>query len=316
MSEIPSTGIVTPEAVLLDFETAGAGSRIVAEFIDLVGIFITFLILLFAVSAGATSGVLNNTIGAVVLIAGMFFIILGYPAGFEALWGGRTPGKAVMGLRVVTQEGAPIRFRHAAARAIIALLEIYALVGSLATLVIIFSKRDQRLGDFVAGTIVVRDRVAGGSVVAMSFMAPYGYGPYAASLDVSQVSVDQYRLIRAFLLRAQQLTPPARVSLATKIANPMAIAMRHTPPPWVHQEVFLACVGAAYQAREGGYQVLEQPGFAPPPPGFPPGAAPPSPPPPPPPPSPPPPPPPVPGPAGRMPLTADSPRVPTQPPTP
>lgn len=244
-----TAGIVTPEAVLLEFDSAGAASRVIAELIDLSAMGMALIALLFGMGVLDQFGSLGSTLTAIVMIVMIFGIFVGYPIAIETLWNGRTLGKAAMGLRVVTQEGGPIRFRHAAIRGIFGLVEIYVLTGTVAVLAILFSKRSQRIGDMVAGTIVVSERTVGGSPRAMSFRPPWGYEPYAASLDVSALTPDQYGIIRSFLLRVNELTPQARAGTAYRLANPVAIRMRHQPPPTVTPEAFLLCVAAAYQLR-------------------------------------------------------------------
>jgi hypothetical protein len=179
-------------------------------------------------------------------------ILVGYPIAMETLWNGRTLGKAAMGLRVVTAEGGPVRFRHAAIRGIFGLVEIWVFIGSIAIVSIIFSRRDQRVGDLVAGTIVLRERSATSPGVAVTFPTPPGFEAYVASLDVTRLSAAQYSLVRSFLMRVLQLSWPARTSLAVRLANPTAVLLHHTPPPQVNPELFLVCVAAAYQRRFGG----------------------------------------------------------------
>lgn len=254
-------GIVTPEAVVLDFDTAGVGTRVVAELLDLLvqGTALVIVLLALSVSAGAT-GSSGSTIVVIAMFLLSFLVLVGYPIAFETLWNGRTLGKAALGLRVVTREGAPIRFRHAAIRGIFLLVELWLFLGSLALASILLSKRNQRIGDLVAGTVVLRERVAVKAPTAVSFTAPWGYETYVASLDVSALTDAQYGLIRSFLLRLGELTAEARASLALRLANPTALRAHHTPPPGMGPELFLACVAAAYQLRHGG------PALAPPPP--------------------------------------------------
>src|SRR6266480_4060788 len=114
--------LVTPEAVVLQFETAGLGSRLLAKVLDsLIQLFI--LIVLFVVAGAAASGGFGSTPLGIFLLFALFAVVFVYPVAFETLWKGRTPGKAAMGLRVVTREGAPIRFRHAAIRSAIWIVE-------------------------------------------------------------------------------------------------------------------------------------------------------------------------------------------------
>lgn len=252
MSNDQTSGIVTPEAVVLEFDTASVGSRTIAEVLDLF-VQLSCLVAVWTVMGLAVSSV--SSLETIAVIAGLvltFLVLVGYPAGFETLWRGRTLGKAAMGLRVVTKEGGPIRFRHAAIRAMFGLVEIYASFGSIAVVSIILSRNDQRVGDLAAGTIVLRERRAGSQAFAVSFMPPPGFEAYTASLDVTALTQEQYGLIRSFLLRVQELTLPARYAIAVRLANPVAQLLRHTPPPNVGPELFLACVAAAYQRRHGG----------------------------------------------------------------
>jgi uncharacterized RDD family membrane protein YckC len=207
----------------------------------------------FVLSFAVTGGLeLGQTLAVVLTLVLTFLILVGYPIAMETLWNGRTLGKAAMGLRVVTQEGGPIRFRHAAIRGIFGLIEIWVFLGSIAVVAIIFSKRNQRVGDMVAGTIVLRERSAASPGVAVSFPPPPGYEAYVASLDVTPISAEQYSVIRNFLMRVFQLSTPARMTLAVRLANPTAVLMHHSPPPAVGPELFLVCVAAAYQQRHGG----------------------------------------------------------------
>jgi hypothetical protein len=160
-----------------------------------------------------------------------------------------------MGLRVLTEEGGPIRFRHSAIRGIMTIVDVWGLFilpGVPGLLSIILSRKNQRLGDMLAGTIVLRERGATGQAVAVAFPVPYGYESYVASLDVGSITTEQYGIIRSFLMRVLQLTPGARASLALRLANPVAVQLHHTPPPNVSPELFLVCVAAAYQQRHGG----------------------------------------------------------------
>ncbi|MEJ5256491.1 MAG: RDD family protein [Acidimicrobiales bacterium] len=252
MSTVQRSGIVTPEAVVLEFDTASVGSRTIAEIIDVL-VQLACLVAVWTVTAFIVGTVGSlETVAVIVGLVLTLLVLVGYPAGFETLWRGRTLGKAAMGLRVVTREGGTIRFRHAAIRAMFALIEIYASFGAIAVISIILTRDDQRVGDLAAGTIVLRERTAGSRAVAVSFLPPPGFEAYTASLDVTALTQEQYGLIRSFLLRAHELTPPARSSLAARLATPVAQLLRHAPPPQVGPELFLACVAAAYQRRHGG----------------------------------------------------------------
>lgn len=243
--------IVTPEAVVLDFETAGVGSRCVAKLVDvlvqLTALIVVGMLLAFAVGASGAGGDLATILIAVTT----FLILIGYPVISETLWNGKTVGKSVMGVRTVTREGAPIRFRHASIRGIIGIIEIYAF-GFIAVITAALSRSNQRVGDLAGGTIVIRERTAVDRAVALTFYVPPGYESYAATLDVSGLDVQQYQLIRSFLTRVLQLSPEARLALALRLANPVAVALDHDPPAGIGPELFLVCVASAYQQRHGG----------------------------------------------------------------
>jgi hypothetical protein len=85
----------------------------------------------------------------------------------------------------------------------------------------------------------------------MTFPVPLGTEAYVATLDVSGLSGTEYEAVRAVLLRAPTLAPAVRYDLARQVATHVAGRMHHTPPNWVHPELFLACVAAAFQQRSG-----------------------------------------------------------------
>jgi hypothetical protein len=164
----------------------------------------------------------------------------------EAWFSGRSLGKAAVGTRVVTVEGGPVRFRHSAVRSALLVVDMIAPVGVLS---ILLTSRSQRLGDVFGGTIVLRERTGQRPSLPVTFPPPVGLETYAASLDVSAITEQQYEVLRGFLTRVFDLTPAARNHLSTRLANPVAVAMNHTPPPGLHPELFLASVAAAYQRR-------------------------------------------------------------------
>lgn len=244
-------GVVTPEAVVLEFETAGVASRLLAGLID-AGIQVAMLLgLAFGVIVVAQSGVPLGGLATGILYVAIFLVMFGYPAALETLWRGRTVGKAALGLRVVTVEGAPIRFRHAAIRSILQLVDKVLFTGLFGILAMLFTARNQRLGDLVAGTLVLRERTGAKAPRAVAFSVPSGLEPYAATLDVAGVGHDDYGAVRSFLLRAASLPPGVRHELARGLAVPLVARLRTTPPPGVGPELFLACLAAAYQRGNG-----------------------------------------------------------------
>lgn len=239
--------IVTPEAVVLDVERAGVASRTIAFLLDVLALGAIIVVLVLAITRLAGSG--DSSLAAALLaIVGSFGTVIAWFCGFETFMRGRTPGKAAMGLRVVSADGTTERFQQAFLRAAVGLFDFFLIpVGFVAVVTVLLSPRDQRFGDMAAGTIVVRERTAGTVAAAAWFRPPYGWEQYASSLDVTSLDDDVYGLIRRFLLRSPQLKPGAREHLAVRIANPVALRIAHTPPQNVHPHAFLECVAAKWQ---------------------------------------------------------------------
>jgi uncharacterized RDD family membrane protein YckC len=255
-----TVSLVTPEAVLLQFRPAGLASRMVAISLDLMIQFSVLYVLVFGlILVGGGDQAVAVVSGLVVV----FLVIFGYPALLETFWDGTSVGKRAMGLRVVTTEGGPVRFRHAAIRSLLFLVDFWLPPGGLTGVsTALLTRRGQRLGDLAAGTIVVRVRRTADRVAPVWFSPPPGYEAYTATLDVTGLHTRQYQLVRRFLLRLGELAPPARSRLARRLAEGVAAATGNPVPGTVHPEVYLVCTAAAFQQRSA--QSLA--GFAPPPP--------------------------------------------------
>src|SRR5213076_2363146 len=211
-------GVETPEHVEVHFDLAGVGSRAAAAIIDTVLIVLGLLALWIAGSAlGGLSGGGEPTgwaLAAVILLS--FFTFFGYFALFEALNGGRTPGKQALGIRVVMETGHPVTPAAAVVRNLVRLLDCYfPLLPFLPGLVMVFlHPRNQRLGDLAAGTVVVRDRPV-----------DWALGPAPAAAEEAletgppELTDDEFRLLDQFLARAGQLDPALQVRMATELAR-------------------------------------------------------------------------------------------------
>lgn len=239
--------LVTPEAVVLDVPYAGPGTRMAAKAIDLVIQFVGLLVinLLLGIGSSGSSG------SVVFVVVGLFvdvMVIFGYPAILEAVWRGRTVGKAAFGLRVVTREGAPIRFRHAVIRSLLFLVDGFLIGPAIGVICLLATRDTVRVGDLVAGTIVLREKSGAGAPVPVTFPVPYGRETFVSALDVSGLSADDYALIRGFLMRAPRLSPEVRYPLAVELAIPVLHKLRIADPS-MHPEEFLHCVAAAVQLR-------------------------------------------------------------------
>lgn len=252
--------IVTPEAVQLDLDAAGLASRVLAALIDIAVIWTLFTALLTAIGAvsGVTAeagGTAGDIIAAVGLAVGFFAVLVVWPVAIEVLTRGRSVGKYALGLRVVTVEGAPIRLRHALVRGLLGVVELLLTLGFVALAVALGSRQFRRLGDHLAGTVVVRDRAGGTAARAVRFNPWPGWEPWARRLDVTRLTAEDYRVIRSFLLRARQLPPDVRQALGLRILRRAGERLGLTPADITAAsatagvEVPLTAVAAAYQWR-------------------------------------------------------------------
>jgi uncharacterized RDD family membrane protein YckC len=239
-------GIVTPEAVVLELETAGVASRLLAALIDLC---VTLGFVLVAGYAVAVTGGADSW-GVSFMAFVVFAALLVLPV-VEQMWmRGRTPGKAALGLRAVTLDGAPIRFRQAVLRTMGGLVDRLMPPGGITGLLFVLgTTRSQTIGDLVGGTVVVRDPQRWAPTAAVWFPVPPGLEGYAATLDPSRLTNEHYTVIRSFLLRARTLSPAARVSVANDLADRTAAQLGHDRPTWVHSEAFLLCAISRFQRR-------------------------------------------------------------------
>src|SRR5947208_2546910 len=157
-------GVETPEHLVLELELAGLGSRMAATVCDAGVLGLAYLLLGLGIQLlpTPTRGAEESpwsTLAAVVLVLTVFLLFWGYFLLFEALNGGRTPGKRLMGIRVVMDTGHPLTFTAAAVRNLVRIVDMQPVLTYLVGLgFVLFHPQNKRLGDIVAGTVVVRDR--------------------------------------------------------------------------------------------------------------------------------------------------------------
>ncbi|MDQ3770048.1 MAG: RDD family protein [Actinomycetota bacterium] len=201
--------IATPEGVELELTLAGLGSRAIAGGIDLA--IKVLLIGLLALALLAT-----GVLGVTLLVPVIAIVMVGYDVAFETLAQGRTPGKRMAGLRVVREGGGAVDLTSSAIRNVLRLVDGLPLSYAPTIVSIAVSARNQRPGDLVAGTLVIRERLAATSV-ERGDPAP-GPAWEKVGWDVSAVDGDQMAMVRAFLARRDGLRPDARDRLAEQLA--------------------------------------------------------------------------------------------------
>lgn len=237
--------VVTGDAVVLDVQIAQLPVRAVSAIIDITVIFIGYLLGLMLWAAALSQLDAALTIAFLIMFTVLAFV--GYPVAIETATRGRSVGKIVMGLRVVSDDGGPERFRQALFRALASVVEIWMLLGSPAVICSMVSPKGKRVGDMFAGTIVVSERAPRlGPPPAM----PPSLAWWASSLQLSGLTAGQAELARQFLSRAPQLDPPLREQMAYRIAGEVLSRVAPPPPPGVPPQLVLAAVLAERHRRE------------------------------------------------------------------
>ncbi|MEU8599049.1 MULTISPECIES: RDD family protein [Streptomyces] len=240
--------LVTGDAVVLGLRPARLPSRALASAIDLAVTFIVFILV--SVVLGIASAALDEAAVAAIGVASFLLVLIGGPVAVETLSRGRSLGKLACGLRVVRDDGGPIRFRHALVRGAMGLVEILLTFGAVASIASLVSARGRRIGDVFAGTLVIRERVAAtGRSVAVPPPPPWLVGRFA-ELDLSGVPDELWSAIRQYLTRMQQLDPGVGRSIAERLAGELVARTGAAAPQGVPAAAFLAAVVHERQSRD------------------------------------------------------------------
>lgn len=242
--------IDTPEQTSLEFPLAGIGSRFLAMAADTaiqaaagLLIFLVLIIMLPGFSLFGKTGA--QWIIAFFIIAG-FLLYSAYFAFFEIVWNGQTPGKRYAQLRVMKDDGRPISAYDAVARNLLRIVDSLPGFYGIGVLSVLFSKQSKRLGDFVAGTVVVHE-------TALEGVRPFAETKIDESLpafDASSITVDEMRLIEIFVERRDSLDPGLRGNMALQIADKIGEKLQVKVYGWPRTENFLEAV--LKQCRERG----------------------------------------------------------------
>ncbi|MFJ9675541.1 RDD family protein [Streptomyces sp. NPDC101221] len=239
--------LVTGEAVALELRPARLPSRALAVLLDLVVTVAVYVAVTVALVASTSS--LDGAAQTALTIAAFVLVLVGGPIAVETLSHGRSLGKMACGLRVVRDDGGPIRFRHALVRGLIGVIEILMTFGVIACIASLVSARGRRLGDVFAGTLVVRERVPFSSAGFMPPPPPWLAGRFSG-LDLSAVPDDLWLAVRQYLTRAGQLDPRVGWAMAERLAADVAARTGAPVPREVPPPAYLAAVLQERQARE------------------------------------------------------------------
>jgi len=239
--------IETPERVPLAFALASIGNRFLAaaidHFIQYVSIAIVVWLFLSAAGFGEQAGMIEEIRSEApkwmiaVMIFILFLLFAGYFIFFEWLWDGQTPGKRLLKLRVIREDGRPITLWEAIARNLLRvfdaipgfLLPIY----SVGLIVIFLSNRDQRVGDIFAGTVVIRERTDEAPTFAETFSNRLADAAFRRvqkrtefNVNVTALSAEEVEVVESFLRRRWDLTDRQRVWMAWRIALPLMYKLK------------------------------------------------------------------------------------------
>ncbi|QBI52741.1 RDD family protein [Streptomonospora litoralis] len=238
--------LVTGDAVVLDLRPAGFATRMAGLLID-VAVQVVALVLAVLLTSLVGSG-LDAAATAAINLALIVLVVVGYPTAFETLTRGRSLGKLALGLRVVGTDGSPERFRQALGRALAAVVEIWTFSGVVALLCSLLNRDGRRVGDFIAGTMVVHERAA--RRPDDSFAMPPQLAEWARGAELSQLSSETAGMARQYLMRFGELTEESRYSMGVRIADLVSAVVSPPPPPGTAPPEYLAAVLAERRRRE------------------------------------------------------------------
>ena len=234
--------IETPERVPLHFALASIGNRFIACAIDhAIQVLALGLIAISSTILASFSFIENSLSGApkwvfAVMIILLFLIFAGYFAFFEWIWNGQTPGKRWLKLRVIREDGRPITFWEAAVRNLLRSFDMMPLPFYSVGLISVFStNRDQRIGDMVAGTVVVREREAEAPAFSQVFATPVSdpalrrsFKPVNFQAGLSSLTDAEIQVVETFLRRRWDLSDVPRQWMAWRVSLPILYKLRPT----------------------------------------------------------------------------------------
>ena len=248
MPALEKLSIDTPEQVALEFSLATVGSRFLALAIDTL-IQVACAAVLFAgaglaaLAAQVKAGESSSWLAAVVVI-GLFLIYYAYFAVYETVWNGQTPGKRMIGLRVIHMSGRPVSAFEAILRNVVRIADQFPGIYAIGIVAVFLTGRSQRLGDLAAGTVVVHEQAASGGREVVSEATP---GLAITHHGASGLTPAEMSVIEQFFRRRGQLDGYVRVRAAGQIADRMRERLGITAT--IDNEQLLAELVAEYKTR-------------------------------------------------------------------
>ncbi len=251
MDSFEQLKIDTPEQIALELPLAGIGSRFLAIAIDTLiqGVLylITALIFVLVLPLGSSAFTfLPRLVGPAMAIFIGFAIYWGYFAIFETVWNGQTPGKRLAGIRVIKDSGRPINAFEAIGRNLMRAVDGLPGIYGVGLVTMALNRQSRRLGDFVAGTVVVHEKAT--EEVRPTWNTAIEAS--AATGGVGHIAADELVLIETYLSRRFELDPEVRLKTAIQIAD--RIKAKTGLQPQAHQHVDDFLEEAARRIRDSG----------------------------------------------------------------
>ncbi|MBE9098499.1 RDD family protein [Vacuolonema iberomarrocanum] len=249
----------TPESVELEFALAGIGNRVFALFIDyqvlglilighlIVWIFASIQLLDYLTRLEGDFSSVPLWLLAIFLIFN-FSIFVGYFVFFEVRWQGQTPGKRLAKIRVVRDDGRPVGLNQAVLRSLLRPVDDVFFIGLF---FILLNKQEKRIGDLVAGTLVVQEERDGSKTdILCSERAQQLARELPETSDLDHLTPDDFAVIRAYLRRRNAMTSRSQVEVSMKLAQQIRELIKfEVIPPNMTSEDFLEALYLVYQER-------------------------------------------------------------------
>lgn len=255
--------IETPENIYLEFELAGLGSRFLAYLIDtVIQLLLAFaLIYILAIVFGILGSALNNVSVAsswqLALVGIIIFLIYeGYFITCETAWRGQSVGKKILNLRVVKDGGYPITFWDSVIRNILRVVDMLPPLWvipsyGLGSAILLANAQSKRIGDYVAGTLVIKEKPASGFE---HFSALHINPEYIRHIKIPfahRIDGIEYYLLREFFYRKNLFPPYERQKMAQKLATHIKKTIKLDPDTYTNDQRFLDDLMLLLESKRG-----------------------------------------------------------------
>ncbi len=229
--------ITTPEGLEVALVLAGPATRIIAALVDLL-IKLVAASFVVSIAVGIGYAILGDAGAAIALAVGAFGFLFLWDPWLEQVTDGRPPGKSMLGLRVVRDDGGRVDLASSLVRNLLRIVE-YPLLYLPGIAMLLVHPRHQRIGDLAAGTYVVREHRPVARASARPAVAPPAGDPVPA-LDLVALDAHDRATVRRFATQAGTLPDGDRARLATLIAGPLRRRVGGVPPGTADEELVLA----------------------------------------------------------------------------